>query len=139
MYKHFYMYKCIKLLISVTQMYGAETKASKKMIARIVEAQNTMCHDELVPVVSSDADTGEVIASRMHVDVKPCCKSLKPDTSRAVRDPSNSWGNISYYFYILVVDSSFTLDILDIAFILQTFTWTEYFVVFHFYKTIWQL
>ena len=25
----------------------------------------------------------------MRVDGKPCCKSLKPDTSRAVRDPSN--------------------------------------------------
>ena len=45
--------------------------------------------DELVPVVSSDADMGEVIASRIHVDEKSCCKSLKPDTSRAVRDPSN--------------------------------------------------
>ena len=38
------MYKCIKLLISVTQMYGAETKASKKIIAHIAESQNTMCH-----------------------------------------------------------------------------------------------
>ena len=36
------MYKCIKLLISVTQMYGAETKASKKIIAHIAESQNTI-------------------------------------------------------------------------------------------------
>ena len=46
--------------------------------------------DELVPVVSSDANTGEIIDSRNRVDEKCFCnKSLKPDTSRAVRDPSN--------------------------------------------------
>ena len=45
--------------------------------------------DELVPVVSSDAKTCEIMASRICVDEKSCCKSLKPDTSRAVRDPSN--------------------------------------------------